>query len=269
MKTTIIAFVCTLLSLTVGAQNEIPSGSWSISSIGHQKGILLDRYNTMSIDWMRAHTRNEDVVAVEDDVDYEVMNMASVTGQQMGINLGLTAPAARLGKWGLLREIRIAATVVTGREAMVQYSNTENPYIDPIEKSLIFCLIDNEINLAAAYLLKKRMWKIDLGLGLGGLIGTNFNPEMLIIRNSYTPSGVETQNPVYTSTTDYYRAYHSIFGRAFIPVTMGMWLGKKVELLAEGRVGTGSEWVHKNVHSIGTTWSGTVGVRWHFDTFVP
>lgn len=265
MKKYLILSLCILGGYSAFAQLGSGMNQWKISSVGHQRGMLMDEYKTMSIDWMRGHTKNEEVIAMEEG-EYEIMNEACVMGQQLGFNMGMSSTNLKNEEVSTSQEIRFSVNAVVGREAMVQYDENVNDQVDVDTKTTVFCLVDNEVNVSGAYLLKKRLWRLDLGAGIGGSIGTNFNPQMLKIR-SYSGTNQEVINP--ESTTETYAAKNSVFGRIYIPLTIGIWMGDKMEFFVEHRIGTGAEKVIDGAtNKMGPSMAMLFGLRWHLDSFV-
>jgi hypothetical protein len=265
MKKYIILSLCILGGYSAFAQLGSGMNQWKISSVGHQHGMLMDEYQTMSIDWMRGHTKNEEVIAMEEG-DYDIQNEACVMGAQLGFNLGLSSTNLKNEEVSTSQEIRFSVNAVMGREAMVQYNETAENNIDT--KSTVFCLVDNEVNVSGAYLLKKRLWRLDFGAGLGGSVGTNFNPEMLKIRSN-SNGNLEEINNSSTTETETYAAKNSVFGRIYVPLTVGIWMGDKLEFTVEHRIGTGAEKViDGGTNKMGPSLAMLFGLRWHLDSFV-
>jgi hypothetical protein len=269
MKKTLLLSLCILGGFSAFAQLGTGMNQWKISSVGHQRGMLMDEYKSMSIDWMRGHTKNEEVIFM-DEGEYEIMNEACVMGQQLGFNLGLSSTNLKNEEVSTSQEIRFSVNAVVGREAMVQYNEDVDNQGEVDIKSTVFCLVDNEVNISGAYLLKKRLWRLDLGAGIGGSVGTNFNPQMLKIRsynsNSTNPEATSSEG---TTETETYAAKNSVFGRIYIPLTIGIWMGDKMEFFVEHRIGTGAEKVIDGAtNQMGPSLAMLFGLRWHLDSFV-
>jgi hypothetical protein len=264
MKHLLSILAMSVFCFALTAQNATPIKKWKIDGIGHQKGIVNDRYNNMSIDWMRDHTVDPENISMEGEQYNDVDNVTTVTGMSYGLNLSLVPYNFRNEEYSSNQEIRITANAVLDREAMVSYNENYN---ENMSRSTVFCLVDNEFNVSADYLYKVRLWRLEFGTGIGATVGSTINSKMLKIRTNAVPAGQEI-DPAAARSTETYAAKNSFYGRIYVPLSIGMWVCNKMELFAEHRLGTGVEKVRQgDTNLMGLSGGALLGFRYHFIGF--
>lgn len=216
MKAKIITTAALIFCLTGFSQlEEIPT--WNLTGLSIYVGGTGDNHSQMSTDWIFDHTNNPQEILM--DVEGEEEVYTRVAGLTINGFASIERPTANPK---VSDEVRIGARLITDREAVVSFSEEiENSNFIRTEQ-LILCLMDSEVDVYASFIRKKHLKRGSIFAGLTGEIGTTFNPQTLRIRSWFaTPVNPEEVAPIRLtqgdSSTEFYEAKSSVFGRAVIP----------------------------------------------------
>lgn len=190
-----------------------PSKKWKISGFGASFGASGDSYANMTKEGMASMAINMpsqllNVDGYEQTID---ANEFMVHGGQVGAFAVLSRDNSK-EPFMFHPEFRFSLNATFDREAMFEYTRTDEvPTSSP--NSVIYCLIENEVNFTASYIARMYMgerFSIYGGAGLNA--GTTFNNIFLLIQDQPTST-----NPYNESTTEV-EAKSSYYTRGLIHV---------------------------------------------------
>lgn len=239
------------LTLTLSAQ-EIPR--WKSASFGLLLGSQTDRYAAMSMDYMRAYAQQTSLM----DIDLQGMQqevISEVQGGMMVFSLSLNPRSAEGTHYLSNQELRLGLELHAGRESMIMWTEAGST------NSLIYCVIQNEVILNGAYLIRyEQLPIIDLYIGAGGGLGKTFANEFVFINETNQSFAGEHNNG---DGHSYFRASGSTFYRVYIPAGVDLHLFKNLELTLEARYGMGAERVSGDrTYRIPGTYAAMFGMKY-------
>lgn len=230
-----VLFCCiaVLLSTTTFAQK-----TWQLNEVGLGFGTQNDRIQNMSMDWMRTYAYSNEAFQVAlDGYDYTPYSEFFGTTLNAAVSFRKATPTGDIS-----HELRFGATLITDREAMISYDREDLVEGGTYQESLIFCLVDDELALDMAYLVRKTGKHFSVYTGVSGMFGSTFSSQLLRIRNaSIVPEDINLGNTSITeveNTTAYFSAKNAAFCRLQVPVGIEVHR-KKWAFGPEFRVGVG------------------------------
>ena len=231
---------------------ELPR--WRPGNVGLQLGLNSDRYAAMSMDYMRAYAKQTSLIDLElGAMQQEVISR--VEGGMMVLSVGLHPLSQDGNTYNLNHELRFALELHAGRESMILWNEAGS------SNSLIYCVIQNEAALNAAYLFRhSRFGIIEFYGGLGAGLGKTFGNEFIFI-NDTDRSFAGEQNTVYNESV--FRAVGSSFYRVYVPAGMDLRVFGKLKVNVEARYGVGAEKVKDDrLYMIPGTFAAIVGMKY-------
>lgn len=259
---------CILGAGTIFAQDNLPTRLWQPQKVGVSIFGDWDVYQNQSLDRMYDHTvRPEEIVRDLSNYEESLQHSTNGAGFQADFTFtknGVTSP--------FKHELRFGLGVHLAREGVIDYSATSNNGDTIITNSLIYCNVDNEINLRADYLFSRGR-RLQYYFGIGGNLGTTFDESMVLMYNNSKYLDNEDPEDIY-SYSDHYQeqfdAKSAIFGRIQVPIGLRLIMFKRVEIASEVRMGVGfQKIVSGKSYFMKNTGQYLMSLRYHFKTKDP
>lgn len=241
--------ICFFFCFNSFSQNEIPK-TFKLSSINFSMGSTLDMYRKMDLNSMKDISTNTEIFS--HNLEGYTPNLWRESG---GFLINLDASFSKFNPitktYRKDRDFRVGISY-SEREPAITYdkrAEDENGMIT-FSETIMYCNVQNEINLSGAYLIKtggdkKRIFKLYAGLGAN--LGATFNDKMIVFWDeNHTQYGAdgsyinsESNNLEYTEV----KAKSALFLRAYIPagIEINLW---RIRLGAEATFGSG---VHQTI----------------------
>ncbi len=258
----IILFACASLTMAVNAQSPDPNSAvtkkWTPGSIGIGLYTNWDVYSSMSLDQMYDHAANPEDIKLDLN-GYTESITKSVTGVGIGGNFSF-----RLNG-NPNRELILGASVIAGREAMINYDKEANFNADTLERqSITYCNLNNEWNVSAAYLIKKGN-RFKVFTGLSADLGGTFGKQMVLMygKTRYLED-YSYHESVEWKDNEFYKADPSMYVRARIPLGMSYTILNAIEINLSTQIGVGAQKVMGGkTHFMSNTGAVMLGVKYH------
>ncbi|MBL4658039.1 MAG: hypothetical protein JKX73_08575, partial [Flavobacteriales bacterium] len=249
-KLPLLAGILLTLSLSTQAQFQnlrLGQNVFTLSSVDIRMGVEIDTYRNMSPEWMKDHTKNPS------DIDFDASSFtttshAHVSGMSLGGHMSFTNPRVTEGKKHTYRELRFGAHAIVGGEALVTFTETDERTDSTYTKSLMYCLVDNEIRVGADYKIKSSWGRINAFVGIGAQLGGTLNSEMLVFNSEFVSENVEEGEidddawmgpDMETMDVETFEAKSSLYLRAYVPFGVSLRLCERTEIGLEHRLGIG------------------------------
>jgi hypothetical protein len=244
-----------------------------LKGIQGDMGVSWDKYQDMSLDWMKARTSQNG--AFTDDLSEmeEGRVFYSSLGGNIGTQLLFTAPS--LGTDVLVPEVRFGVSMTLGKEAVVDYSNSKNNY-DPYStsstdyNSLMYCFVENETKLNAEIVWRVGdQKKVTFYGGIGTNLSASFDNDLFVFDNYFnnrTPvsNSFEAQNG-FNSTENVFKGKSVFYQRLYIPIGVDLKMFKHLQGTIEYKLGGGLEEVMGGSVSTFRTGEFNFGMRFNIE----
>ena len=218
--------------------------SRALTEVSLGLGTHTDRIENISLDWMHTYSINDEVFNVALD-NYEYSQNSKLWAAT--INVDFTFHAEQINTRGVSRELRFGTRMLFDREAMVSYDFEEEVDQGTYREHLVFCLVDNEIAGDATIIWRKQGKRFCIYGGVGAVLGTTFNSELLRIRNAalYTNEDIPelADVEVVESITESFASKNSGFARVQVPIGAQVHAGP-LAIGLELRFGAGAHTVY-------------------------
>lgn len=218
--------------------------SRALTEVSLGLGTHTDRIENISLDWMRAYSLDDEIFNVDLD-KYEYSPYSELWAATL--NVDFTFGGDQINSRGVSRELRVGTRMLFDREAMVSYDFEEAIDQGTYREHLVFCLVDNEIAGDATVIWRKQGKRFSIYSGVGAVLGTTFNSELLRIRNAamYTNEDIPELADVeeIESITESFASKNSGFARVQVPVGVQVHAGP-LAIGLELRLGAGAHTVY-------------------------
>lgn len=201
-------------------------------------GIEHDRCNNMSLNQLMMMASNPKEME-RDLTGFSEETGTTTAGVGLFARMSFSIKNRETGTYRDDRELQIGLALHSPREAMVTFNSVE------LDSSIVYCNLNSEITIDAAYLLKgnwgkRTHWKIGVGSSLGGA----FSREMILISGrSLGPDEQPSQQDFQESNIETFKAKPVIYSRLFIPYGIYIDVGKKIQLGFDARTGVGAQFI--------------------------
>ncbi|MGB0424706.1 MAG: hypothetical protein ACPGED_10290 [Flavobacteriales bacterium] len=221
-------------------------------------GLEHDRYNNMSLNQLMMMAENpsemqRDLNGFSEDIG------TTTAGVGLFARVSFALKDEQTGTYREDREIQIGLALHSPREAMVTYNSVE------MDSSIVFCNINSEITLDAAYLFKgdigkRTHWKIGLGSSIGGA----FDREMILISGrSLGPDEHPSQQDFQETNRETFSAKPVMYSRLYVPYGLYVDLGQNMQLGFDARTGIGAQFIQgEKANFINKTGAFILGVKY-------
>ena len=221
-------------------------------------GIEHDNYNHMSLNQLMMMADNP--TEMQRDLQGFSEQIGTVTaGVGLFARVSFAIKSELTGTYRDDREVQIGVALHSPREAMVTYNSVE------MDSSIVFCNINSEITLDAAYLFKgnfgqRTHWK----LGIGSTLGGAFDREMILISGrSLGEDEHPSQQDFDETSIEKFKAKPVVYSRLFVPYGVYVDVGKKMQLGFDARTGIGAQFIKgEKVNFINKTGAFILGVKY-------
>ncbi|PCJ67412.1 MAG: hypothetical protein COA58_03575 [Bacteroidetes bacterium] len=232
-------------------------------------GLSWDRYQNMSLDWMKARTAQDG--AFTDDLRNmeESEIFYSSLGGNIGTQLLFTAPS--LGNEKFIPEVRLGLSMTLGKEAIVDYTNSSfnfDPYSTSSTdyNSLMYCFVENETRVNAEVVWRVGdQKKVTFYGGLGTNISASFDNDLFVFDDYYNNrtfagNNFEAGNG-FNSTESVFKGKSVFYQRLYIPIGLDLKMFKHLQGTIEYKLGGGLEEVVGGAVSTFRTGEFNFGMR--------
>ncbi|MDN5211852.1 hypothetical protein QQ020_07310 [Fulvivirgaceae bacterium BMA12] len=231
-----------LFSAAAAAQSDMDplakSRKWHLNAASLSLGVTADTYNNLDMAYMRSFARNNQLTKI-DLSEYNQVVYASVAGANVGLDISFKTGTDRdlhLNKWQ--REWQIGMDIQFDREAMIDYETKSDP---PSFTSVTYCILNNVIDLRAAYLLKLNTYhRFSPHIGIGGSVGKTFNNRFLFLNSTDQNFDGELGN-YFGDDTIIYTGMTSFFYHVTVPLGIDYNFGNNMALGLNSQIGLGVE----------------------------
>ena len=204
-------------------------------------GFAWDRYSDMSLDWMQQRTAQEGAFMG----DLSGMEEGSIFYSSVGSNLGgqilFTAPS--LGNETFIPEVRIGASMLLGKEAIVDYFDNNNSATN----SLMYCFVENETRFSGEVVWRMLdQSRVTLYGGVGANLSASFGNELFVFENYFNNRAVASNDfqPVdFNSVQNTFDGKSVFYQRLYFPFGLDFKMLRHLQGTVEYKFGGGLEQV--------------------------
>lgn len=234
---------------------DLVSKKWRVNAVGIGVGDFGDTYQNMSVEGMKSMaidlpSQNMNLTGLRQD-----QNTVMISGANLGAYISLSPRNSTKDGYRTGQELRIGLNANIDREAMIQYSDFN------YDNSVIYCLIENEVNISASYLFSGTLWnRLGFFGGAGMNLGSTFNNSFLLIEDRSDSNGN------FESTTTTVDAKSSYYTRGFIHAGIMYHTLGRISFSLETQSGVGMQIVDgaKNNY-LSDSCSGRIGLQYRFN----
>lgn len=209
---------------------------WKLVQFNFGLGADNDHYNSMSFEHLMAMAK--DPTEMQRDLsglDEEINTMTA--GAALYANLGFSPIDHSTGTYRDDRELQLGVGIHFPKEAMVSFKN------ELMDTSIVYCNLQTEFTLDAAYLFKGRWGKKFqwyAGLGMNG--GASTNNKMILISGKYLAPG-EHPSTLDHSIEETYEAKSVFYSRLYVPYGIHYSINKQWQIGFDFRTGVGAQFI--------------------------
>ena len=250
MKKTIITLSLILGFVTFSSAQE-PAKLLLFKGIKGDMGVSWDRYQNMSLDWMKARTAQN--VAFNDDLSE--MEEGSIYYSSLGGNIGTQVlfNAPTLGTDLLIPEVRFGVSMTMGKEAIVDYSSAQynwDPYsVNSTDyNTLMYCFVENETKLNAEVVWRLGdQKKVTFYGGIGANLSASFNNDLFVFDNYFNSRTAVSNNfeprSGFNSNENVFDGKSVFYQRMYVPIGLDLKMFRHLQGTIEYKIGGGMEQV--------------------------
>ena len=233
--------------------NEIATKRWQINAVGVTIGSFGDMYDNMTEEGMLSMANGLPNGSINSTAFSKVDNQVMIEGGSLGAYISLNPRNRTQDGYNLNQELRLGINANIEREAMIEFS-------DPSYNSLVYCLIENEINLSASYLFSRtfgRRFGVYGGLGMN--VGSTFDNVFLLINNT------NEDDTSWEAGTTEVEAKSSYYTRGFLHLGLAYHM-RRISLSLDVKSGMGMQFVDGAQNNyIKDSCVGQLGVQYNFN----
>ena len=233
---------------------------WRMSSLNFGTGVETDRYKTMSLQQLMAFAKpgselQRDLSLFEERVS------TTTSGLGLYVLAGFSRPKTMPTSTGTTSEVQVGVGLHSPREAMVTYRH------QGMDTSIVYCNLQTEISLEAAYLLRGQWSRyVHWHVGLGANGSTTVNNRLILIEGRYLADGEHpSEQKAEEMNKHAFGAKRAYFTRIFIPTGVKFRIGPRWQLGMDYRLGIGWQFVPgHSANRIAFAGAGIIGARYAF-----